>query len=1174
MDCKHPAAGEGALRLTWSSGLRQSPIRWPLADGIGLDGALDLKAISEGALDPPPFGNSGAPARLLTLKNGTALAQLTHKSELHLRNHQISLQDLAWVKGEDTKPQLVPLRALHTVALVAHALGDGTTEATWTSCDHITFATPDALKTEAAALSLVPRHSHRRRGNPDSPSLEFRDADVHNHQAHAHLPEGVAALGDANLSGWHDPALLEYLTKDLKIPAGLPLIFGTAALCIPKVVKDDEPPSRAHLAMLPWAIGLGEQALFQLGKAETTWRIATADSWAAHAIHLQAQGRIVALSPDATEGQLLSALRQTCGAPDPARLIPVAAGLAEPWEAGKPKKINKLEQRADAPFFLHCLLALAACWQTRGEIKIVSTLAADLDWQAAADGKCDTGPRLIRLRVAERPAARLQPEDGRVSADLIVLSRERALRLPAYRMIREAVAGLQDEGDRAEMKDFAQRSLRAPLYAIRIVPATRQVVRHQVADPLDPLESPAALLTDAAHDIVASSALGWPYATGLGNPDALPLMAARIQPQMALQSHAAGFAARGQRVFFPAVAPSPCPPESIRDTQARGLTRSIYVSFGEHVIFDRGKKPFHYDGPAARHMAPVMPRRRAPLEPDLQTSHLSTPLSAPVIDRLVIGRRPGVLEVSTVSATIVAHPGDKRAALDIGWPGMGRPADIGPVVAAQMRNPRSPLLPADPRLPDLPLRRRTYLSRADQVPDPVGEDPSRTKLALFRDWPGIHDVIRLTDPSPAASAPAPWHWRIRATLSFDPALELAPISPTWSGEVKITLDSLVCDAKGNLQAAADPAGLLGLEKDNSVVATLVVGDRSWVSEPFAAAGDLILGFKLLTDLREAIAAATADTPLFLTLRFPLAKPTGDAAPAAAELDIAGVPEFTLPVMLAPGRQRTVHTEQTTVAFGDPSYDRSLASQTSRNEQIFQATNKAANYRLAADRLEYNASGLVHITIAPVYDESGGFISRKKVADGVTAGELLESFSIDFQRAIPNAKPQDPQSEALQLGSAAGKMVLKTGQTYVFRIEDLMRMGDPVHKSVLRGGDILVIEVSVDGGNDKSVSLLLPIVTKPVIAPPPSVFSVIERLNGVEGKPVRLRLHAPAALPTRIEFEDLYRDLGLGHVRRRGLYVWHYGNAGLVGKAAQDARRKSTLDLLKLDRSGGAQLPEE
>jgi hypothetical protein len=85
-----------------------------------------------------------------------------------------------------------------------------------------------------------------------------------------------------------------------------------------------------------------------------------------------------------------------------------------------------------------------------------------------------------------------------------------------------------------------------------------------------------------------------------------------------------------------------------------------------------------------------------------------------------------------------------------------------------------------------------------------------------------------------------------------------------------------------------------------------------------------------------------------------------------------------------------------------------------------------------------------------------------------------------------------------------------------------------------------------------------VVSRPIIAPPPAVYSLV-----VPGKAdtARVMLHATAPLPQRVEFPALLADLAIGHIRRQALFVWPTSN--LPALAPDSATRP---------RPGGAMFP--
>ncbi|MDO6591951.1 hypothetical protein DS901_02620 [Loktanella sp. D2R18] len=215
--------------------------------------------------------------------------------------------------------------------------------------------------------------------------------------------------------------------------------------------------------------------------------------------------------------------------------------------------------------------------------------------------------------------------------------------------------------------------------------------------------------------------------------------------------------------------------------------------------------------------------------------------------------------------------------------------------------------------------------------------------------------------------------------------------------------------------------------------------------------------------------------------------------------------------------------------------------------------------LAADRREYNRDSALYLAFGPVNQTSN----------------LLHKFGTDrianvrFRR-FPKAAPGTAQDVLVALpdGKVEAQAQLSLGVPVGLRLSDL-RNPDQVSQSPILAGDLLAITALYNDGSGIDVTLTtrVRVVAAPVIAPPASIYSVVETFEHVEGDPrARLRLHAPASLPSRIEFPFLRDDMALGHVRRQALFVWHYSTPW--GPAPD------RTDLLKLDRSGGAQLPDD
>src|SRR5262249_41868096 len=71
------------------------------------------------------------------------------------------------------------------------------------------------------------------------------------------------------------------------------------------------------------------------------------------------------------------------------------------------------------------------------------------------------------------------------------------------------------------------------------------------------------------------------------------------------------------------------------------------------------------------------------------------------------------------------------------------------------------------------------------------------------------------------------------------------------------------------------------------------------------------------------------------------------------------------------------------------------------------------------------------------------------------------------------------------------------------------------------------------------------------------------------------LFATAPLPQTVEFPDLLGDLALGHVRRKGLFLWYFvpRSQPLSRIVIGEIYKGCYAYLIKYDRAGGGQLPD-
>lgn len=1156
------------LVISWTTGQVRSPIRWPVGkEEVALtDGGDGLDKIATGRLDPRQTGAPAAGRQSRILSLGTGGDALEHRYRLVLNRHKIDTANL--VQSADGLRPRQPIRML---AAVEHQLsgpkpdGAGNLTRVWWSLDHVTFTTAPLIVAEAEALAQVPRHSRRRRTQPPTlnNTLTYRGDEVVDD-----LPQGVARIGQANMTGWHDAGMQAFVWSE-KALAGRVLVLGAAPLWLPHGTGE-----HAQIAMLPWAIGFeGKGPIFQTGSTATAWRTTTADVWAAHAMAASSEAQVTGLNTGMTAELLDDRASEGGLGKSPGSMIPVEAGFFEVWKNDTAGPIDRAALHRDAPYFLRTALALRARWRADSgswtALTIVPRPSVDAIGHLDAITPDDPALRFISLHEATRESAGAQL--SALPADLIALSDTQVKLVQGYRLVEasslKATSTMtvgQDNEPPAEIAlvEAARLALPEARVAARVIRPQKgapKTLVHPIDEVPDPLAESGAALTSDDADLGVSPALGWPIEPTEAGAGSLPIPAPALCADMALQSPEAGFAGRTQRTQWPAAAPA-----------AQDPIEALFSSHGQHVIFDRGKAPFAFDGPSARHLTPAPTRRRAP-ETRLRDAVLpvdhTAPVTAPTLDRTVIGRRPGMMDVTTTSMTMLSHHGSATTTLDAAWPGMGQPADIGPLVAHQVRMPRSPILPADPLLKDIELRRRTYLSRADR------EDEV---LAAFGQLRGSQDVIRLTgvpgpgfslaDSGGAVTATGDWRITLEGHAKQNEIEDIAKgirLHPDWSGHMTLLVTGVFAhdgEATGEPGIGALPwLGVHDQDARDDVQADLRIGPQIFAATTLTARNEdrLLLSFAGLTEAREALQAATPDTPMSLTVNFLKAGAASDLGDTF--LREADVIEMTLPVKLDPGQRRVVATHAETIVFGDPSYDRALASQALTDAKRI----GGKPHRLSIDRQEYNADSSLYLALGEIDEATDAFNMS-----GASTGGIVK-----FQRIPPDQDgvSATPQDLVIYSAGGPGEPREKVQLLRAFRL-NIGDLRDPVTgQAPLAAGDTLAIRVAIDGAGSE-LSVRPRIVAAPVIAPPPSVFAVTETVKEIAGREVaRLRLHAVSALPTRIEFHDLLGDLGRGHVRRKGLFIWPFARPNADVQNPWDAPQ---IDLLKLDRSGGAQLPDD
>jgi hypothetical protein len=424
-----------------------------------------------------------------------------------------------------------------------------------------------------------------------------------------------------------------------------------------------------------------------------------------------------------------------------------------------------------------------------------------------------------------------------------------------------------------------------------------------------------------------------------------------------------------------------------------------------------------------------------------------------------------------------------------------------------------------------------------------------------------------------------------------------PLLPEWNqpafgdwkqGNVtlEVTSPSFAADNDGLAKALAD-IGLLrgkpGLYAALSIDRSVVTFNEARWSKVGKDAVRLTLHANDITGAQARLDAVNGDSAVFLLLQcakeeegaaqpdedkiFKLGSDSGQALVEETRRQVS----LRLPVR--PTSRPSVKIDTSTLVFADPSYDRALcgpgASDTQRD-------NNGKSWKLGLDRFEYGSDTPLYLAFGRIDETTGTF-------GGGTAG-ILEPFLLVQRQRQGGKDAADKAVETLSISDIKVGKVEKTQdgkewpyyvvaalQAYGISFDQLRSNNQPV---TFEDGDEIVISISFaqmepdpsDTSKTKKVSRTLSarakVVPRPVIAPPPAVYSLVVP----QGPSVaRVALHATAPLPQRIEFPALLDDLAIGFVRRRALFVWPMGDLPI--------RSPDTSTLLKVDRAGGGQLPE-
>jgi hypothetical protein len=1144
-----------SLDISWSRRI-DSPIAWP----CGQVRKGDKAPLPPEWLDPAKADQKESERSRTIYIADDASKRLKHQATLNLHGHRVDVDDLTVINGSLTAQQPVRLLAVidHCLLSAGEPGKPDVPRAQWTTLDHVVITSRALMAKECTKTTFTPIEAENR----------YRGV------ATGMARNGIALFTMAG-AGFHDRLLVDnWWTKDDYSF----VLIGGAAVQFPVPSVD----GKTFTAVFPWIdIRKGDGSPVDgLNMRAGTWSVASAELWPATPMSSGAMPPVVIGSR--MEGQAIrDQFNPRASLPDGAE----EKGLEEviPFEqAFFEKSPNGAIELAAAPLFLRAMMAVSArmAMDPDAPEKVVpwntTTVVAGRFVQVNAKViKPSFSALRVKVKADSSPAG--GNSETMAAASLIALSPRHATRLEGYRRI--AAGAMEDQSDRAardEIVELATDLDAAALFGIRVAVMQGHrpgFVWREIAPAFGAIVE-GKPLTLEANDIGPSAALGWPSDTGMTD---LHLYVPVLGEELPVLSHESGFAARFQMFGWPAYAPRR---QEDASKPAARTVEALYLSFGHHIVYERGSAAkLTFDGPAARHLLPAVARRRAPLtnrtddvlktvlrpEPPKAGGGVgagnllaAAPILPPSIERGTVGRRPGVMEAVVASMTV---PGDS-APFDPAHDRFGRPANSGPVAAHQLRNPRSPVLPRDEiahqfaemQRVTLDLRRRTYVSIADC-------DVDTGKVPLFRAFDSSADIARF------ATGNGLRHDR----LAFIVDRSKTSIGSTWDGELKVTVEGkkAPADAKHSgpmlrltgwveIGASVFPAAL-GPEADGSLKL-----DLDALVDKFA------IKVRDVSNAAAALLLANADTPIRIMLEMVDFSAVGDGS----ELPVSPRWQIALPLMLDPGERRVVPVTTRTIVFGDPSYDRQLASQAAGNRVLVPFAGDQL-LLLAADRKEYDLGLTLRFAGGFIDKATGEFSLLREIFQALPAEELkklepFEKYRLSIARLPPRLPNGDqPQPEPLCFDVRAGdNYLLDCKKAYEIALKRLVLRDRPADPCPLLPGDRLEFVATMttsDGKDCRSARVQLDIVADPVIAPPPSVYTVIT--SSTDRKLARSVLHASGPLPQKIEFPDLLRDLALGHVRRRAIFVWAYAMPG-------DGSAKDRLDLVKFDRSGGAQLPDE
>jgi len=758
--------------------------------------------------------------------------------------------------------------------------------------------------------------------------------------------------------------------------------------------------------------------------------------------------------------------------------------------------------------------------------------------------------------------------------------------LPAGDLITDASGGAATEP--------ALRRARLVARADRLVANVAALIA--VAEKAKPEDTSAALwvnidvppdLDDAVLDIpievkvedrlYASPALGWPTkcgmaaaatgALGMGSDVPFQDVGPDADPKSDdVKEYGSGLSGHAASLSLPARADTDV--TTPQDGPFVDVRSPVFVALGRKMIFER---PLSHGlpivSPPARYLSAGEARVVVPVAEELKTTLArvvkgqAAPIVPPHLERTIFGLRPGAMQAE-FEMLLFTEGVDSAAAENMvdDAPWFGRPGHAGPRLMRQLRPPRGPALPRVPVDLATTHGRRTFVA----LDDKDGRFPKP-----FRLFAGIATVLRRINGKGSEES-----YQIRV-LGM-------PLEPEWNGELtlQITSPSYATDKEQELAEALAQLGLLTVPPKGMGMSASLSIDRfpvpfakaTWAKKPGTGAIELTLRGADTTGLRARLDQVNGDSEVILQIRcakeadntansfapndFPLGNPPGKAYALEPETRR----KFALRLPVRPTSRPSLKIDPATLVFADPSYDRELSGPGSSDPQ---RDNDGRMWKLALDRFEYGPDTPLYFAFGEIDPSTGLFASPGLKPKDVVLTLQRQPASKEGRRL-----PAEPLTIAGVSKVGTNGYEIEVRSAYGITFDRLLNEDHPV--SFLDGDQIVVSVSFKDPANPdvkRSLSVRATVVPRPIIAPPPAVYSLVA-FTGTASKPetARAALHAAAPLPQRIEFIELLEDLAIGHVRRRALFIWTM--------STPPAMSPRSATLVKIDRAGGAQLPEQ